>query len=76
MIVTDTGRNNILIEGNYAAWPALSVRRLGAIIGGPTSVRPHRVGVRRSQYSINAVFQRRVVIQSVLPEGSSLRRRD
>ena len=77
MIITDTGCNNILVEGNYVG---LSVRRvegrLEAIIGGLTSVRPHRIGVHCSQHGINALFQRRIVLQSVLPEGGSLRRRD
>ncbi len=72
MIVADTGCKNILVEGIYTT----SVSRgVGLSTDGLTNERPPSGGVCSSQYGINARFQRRIILQSLLPEGGSLCRR-
>jgi hypothetical protein len=62
MIVTDTGCNNILVEGDYAT----SVdRRVGTAIDALTKVGSS------AQHGINALMQSRIILPDLLPDGGS-----
>jgi hypothetical protein len=63
MIVTDTGCNDILVEGDYAT----SVR-VGTATDAPTNLGSS------AQHGINALLQGRIILPDLLPDRGSQRR--
>jgi hypothetical protein len=65
MVVTDTGCNNILVEGDYATSVS---RRVGTTSDALTNVGSS------VQHGINALKQGRIILPDLLPDGGSQRR--
>ena len=65
MVVTDTGRNNILVEGDYATSVS---RRVGTATDALTKVGSS------VQHRIDALKQGRIIPPDFLPDGGGQRR--
>lgn len=65
MIVTDTGCNDILVEGDYVTSVSRCVRTATDALT--------KVG-SSLQHGINALMQSRIILPDLLPDGGSQRR--